>query len=64
MAVIFEPMTVWLEIYNLDNWRYIYSFPIYIIKAVVIKWLVDEFILKKASRDGSLLHLFHGHIHW
>ena len=51
MAAIFtlicEPVTVWLGIYKLDNWRYIYSFPIYIIKAVFIKWLVDEVIERK-----------------
>lgn len=44
---IFEPITVWLGIYKLENWRYIYSLPIYIIKASFIKWLVDEVILKK-----------------
>ncbi|MFC0469044.1 CBO0543 family protein [Halalkalibacter kiskunsagensis] len=44
---IFEPFTVWLGIYKLENWRYIYSLPIYILKAAFIKWLVDEVILKK-----------------
>ena len=44
---IFEPITVWLGIYKLENWRYIYSLPIYIVKASFIKWLVDEVILKK-----------------
>ena len=44
---IFEPITVWLGIYKLENWRYIYSLPIYILKAVFIKWFVDEVILKK-----------------
>ncbi|GAE94324.1 hypothetical protein JCM21714_3471 [Gracilibacillus boraciitolerans JCM 21714] len=44
---IFEPLTVWLGIYKLENWRYIYSLPIYILKATLIKWLVDEIILKK-----------------
>lgn len=37
---IFEPLTVWLDIYKLDNWKYIYSFPIYVAKAVFLKWLV------------------------
>jgi hypothetical protein len=46
---IFEPLTVWLGIYKLENWRYIYSLPIYIIKAAFIKWLVDEFLLKKSK---------------
>lgn len=45
MAAIFtficEPLTVWVGIYKLDNWKYIYSFPIYIIKAVFVRWLVQ-----------------------
>lgn len=44
---IFEPLTVWLGIYKLDHWRYIYSLPIYIFKAVLIKWLVDGIIMKR-----------------
>ncbi|MDP4156135.1 MAG: hypothetical protein Q8929_10915, partial [Bacillota bacterium] len=39
---IFEPLTVWLDIYQLDNWKYIYSFPIYVAKAVFLKWLVQR----------------------
>ena len=46
---VFEPITVWLGIYKLDNWQYIYSLPIYIIKAVLIKALVDEIIIKKET---------------
>ncbi|MDZ5472875.1 CBO0543 family protein [Bacillus sp. 31A1R] len=41
---IFEPLTVWLGIYKLENWRYIYSLPIYILKASVVKGLVDKII--------------------
>ncbi len=44
---IFEPIMVWIGIYKLENWRYIYSLPIYILKASFIKWLVDEVVLKK-----------------
>ncbi|MCM3567749.1 CBO0543 family protein [Neobacillus mesonae] len=39
---IFEPLTVWLNIYKLDNWKYIYSLPIYVAKAVFVKWLVQR----------------------
>jgi hypothetical protein len=39
---LFEPLTVWLGIYKLDNWKYIYSFPIYVSKAVFVKWLVKR----------------------
>ncbi|MYL32865.1 hypothetical protein GLW05_04560 [Pontibacillus yanchengensis] len=49
---IFEPITVWLDIYKMEDWRYIYSFPIYILKAVLIKWLVDMIIIKKKMLDN------------
>ncbi|OIJ22432.1 hypothetical protein BKP45_07300 [Anaerobacillus alkalidiazotrophicus] len=39
-AFIFEPFTVWLGIYELNNWKYIYSFPIYILIGVFLKWLL------------------------
>jgi hypothetical protein len=46
MATVFtficEPITVWLEIYKLENWKYIYSLPIYILKAGFIRWLVEK----------------------
>jgi hypothetical protein len=45
MATIFtfilEPLSVWLNIYKLESWKYIYSLPIYVAKAVFIKWLVQ-----------------------
>lgn len=40
-SFIGEPITVKLDIYQLDHWKYIYSFPIYVIKAMFVKWLVD-----------------------
>jgi hypothetical protein len=50
LAAIFtfiaEPITVWLGIYKLDNWEYIYSFPIYILKTALIKWIVDVHLEK------------------
>ena len=39
---IFEPLTVWLDIYKLDHWKYIYSLPIYVAKAVFVKWLIQR----------------------
>ncbi len=46
-SFIFEPLTVWLGIYEMENWRYMYSFPIYILKAILIKWLVDGLLHRK-----------------
>ncbi|MDR4947090.1 CBO0543 family protein [Neobacillus cucumis] len=46
---IFEPFTVWIDIYKLDNWKYIYSLPIYVAKAVFVKWLVQRINLINKS---------------
>ena len=51
MATIFtficEPITVWLHIYKLDHWRYVYSLPIYILKAALVKWVVERLMTVK-----------------
>lgn len=36
-----EPLFVRLDIYELNHWKYSYSFPIYIAKAIPVKWLVE-----------------------
>jgi hypothetical protein len=46
---VFEPLTVWLGIYKLEIWKYTYSLPIYVLKAMFIKWVVDEFIERKKN---------------
>lgn len=44
MASIFcfllEPLLVWSGFYQLLKWRYYYGFPIYILMAISIKWLM------------------------
>jgi len=39
-----EPLLIWLDIYKLHGWKHIYSFPIYIVMAVIVKWLVQRII--------------------
>jgi len=39
-----EPLLIWLDIYELHGWKHIYSFPIYIVMAVFVKWLVQRII--------------------
>lgn len=45
MAAVFvavcEPVSVWLGLYKLLHWKYIYSFPLYIIKVAFMKWLLQ-----------------------
>jgi hypothetical protein len=46
LAFIIEPLFNWMGIYVLYKWKYIYSFPIYILLACFVKFLV-ELINKK-----------------
>ncbi|MDT8862113.1 hypothetical protein N0O92_18030 [Alkalihalobacillus sp. MEB130] len=39
-SFVFEPLTVWLGIYEIYHWKYIYSFPIYILIGLIIRWIV------------------------
>lgn len=47
-AFILEPLLVWLEIYELYNWKYIYSFFPYILIGVICKYIVER--LKQQQR--------------
>lgn len=48
-AFIAEPIFVWINIYDMDHWKSIYSFPLYIAKACFVRWLL-EFIQSKADK--------------
>ncbi|MBD3919180.1 hypothetical protein H8B09_10475 [Paenibacillus sp. PR3] len=51
-SFIAEPLLVWLHIYDLDNWKYIYSFPLYIAKAMLVKWIV-EIIIRRSKQAAA-----------
>jgi hypothetical protein len=40
LAFIAEPILVWMGVYELLNWKYYYSFPIYIVFAVTLKFII------------------------
>ncbi|WNF35265.1 CBO0543 family protein [Bacillaceae bacterium IKA-2] len=42
-AFVLEPITVWLGVYIIHNWRYMYSFPIYILLGITFKYLMIKF---------------------
>ncbi|PWW02811.1 hypothetical protein DFQ01_10888 [Paenibacillus cellulosilyticus] len=50
-SFVAEPLLVWLHIYDLDKWKYIYSFPVYIAKALLVKWIV-EMIIRKSKQSA------------
>lgn len=41
-AFVLEPFTVWLGIYEIYHWHYMYSWPIYIIIGISLKWIVAK----------------------
>ena len=41
-AFIFEPLLVWLHIYEPYHWKHFYSFFPYIFIAVIFKWLIGK----------------------
>lgn len=49
LAFILEPILVWLEIYELYQWKYIYSVVPYFVIAVALKWIVNK--IKKTAQD-------------
>lgn len=42
-AFVFEPILVWLRIYETIHWKYVYSFLPYILIAVVFKLVIHKF---------------------
>jgi hypothetical protein len=41
LAFIAEPILVWMGVYELLTWKYYYSFPIYILFAVTLKFIME-----------------------
>lgn len=39
-SFVFEPVAMWLNIYDMNHWKHIYSFPIYIAIGVFLKWVM------------------------
>jgi len=48
-SFIAEPILVWLNLYLLVTWRYTYSFPIYIIMALIMKWLTQKIVSQQVK---------------
>ncbi|WP_240468554.1 CBO0543 family protein [Gracilibacillus sp. YIM 98692] len=51
-SFILEPMAVWVRIYEMHNWKHIYSLPIYIFIGVFFKWLILK--MNRVTEDGKL----------
>lgn len=49
LAFIGEPVLIWLKIYKMYNWSHVYSFPIYIITAISLRWLTKTIVCKQQN---------------
>ncbi|WP_343270262.1 CBO0543 family protein [Lentibacillus songyuanensis] len=49
-AFIAEPIFIWMKIYYLNWWKYVYSFPIYIVMGIGIKALTEKVISLQAQQ--------------
>lgn len=52
-AFAFEPLLVWGGFYQLLKWKYYYGFPIYIILASLIRWLVVKIHAAAGQAPGA-----------
>ena len=48
-AFIGEPIAEWLNMYQITNWKHIYSFPIYIALGIFLKWIMNIIILRETK---------------
>lgn len=48
-SFVFESVMVWMKIYVPHHWRHVYSFPIYIVIGLLVKWLVEKIKSKDCS---------------
>lgn len=50
-AFLAEPLFVKLGLYEMHGWKFIYSFPIYVVIAILCKWLTLYFIEKQTAME-------------
>ncbi len=58
MAAVFcfilEPLLVWGDFYQLLKWKYYYGFPVYIIMAIFIRWMVHKIYAAARKSKGEI----------
>jgi hypothetical protein len=59
-SFIAEPIFNAMDIYRMNHWRYIYSFPIYIVLFLFIKWIVDLILNISNQPEKELISVFPG----
>jgi hypothetical protein len=51
-AFVSEPILKWLNIYETYHWKSIYSFPVYILIALFVRWLTLKLLEKQKAANG------------
>lgn len=53
---ILEPLLVWSDFYQPLQWKFYYGFPIYIIMAIFIRWMVLKiYAVARKSKDKQVI---------
>lgn len=50
-SFVAEPIFSWMKLYDLNWWKYIYSFPIYIVMGIGIKALTEKMISIQTAKQ-------------
>ena len=45
LAFVAEPIAILLDIYQMNNWKHSYDFPLYILLAVLLKWTMNKIMI-------------------
>ncbi|WP_100012265.1 CBO0543 family protein [Lentibacillus sediminis] len=53
-AFVLEPLAIYMNIYEPYTWEHIYSFPIYILLPIIIKWVVDKIYLIERTNQEKM----------
>ncbi|MEG6586884.1 CBO0543 family protein [Dendrosporobacter sp. 1207_IL3150] len=49
LAFLGEPFAQWLGVYTIINWKHIWSFPIYILKSILAKFIIETIAHKSQT---------------
>ncbi|NPV93504.1 MAG: hypothetical protein HPY50_22335 [Firmicutes bacterium] len=53
-SFIMEPIVSWLNLATYLNWKFVYSFPIYIAMAALSRWLVDRLLARQIKSRKNI----------
>jgi len=51
LAFVAEPLAIWMGVYEMTNWKYYYSFPLYIVYGAILKFIIQT--IQSAQATGE-----------